>query len=83
MTGNSKRQGHRNSCSRWSNFDDRDPILQRIGGTIPTVVVTGYFIEDINLDGRVRYTGNSNDRDIILQNIGGSAPTNVRLEGLP
>ena len=63
--------------------NDRDPILVRIGGTIPTATVTGYHVEDVNLDGTVRYTGNNNDRDPILVNIGGTVPTNTRTEQLP
>lgn len=63
--------------------NDRDPILLRIGGSIPTNVVNGYYPEDVNLDGVVRYVGAANDRDPILQNIGGSVPTNSRTEQLP
>lgn len=63
--------------------NDRDPILQAIGGVIPTNTTSGYRAEDINLDGTVRYTGLGNDRDIILQNIGGVVPTNVRVGQLP
>jgi len=58
--------------------NDRDPILQRIGGIVPTLVLPGYHQEDVNLDGLVKYTGNDNDRDIILQNIGGTVPTATR-----
>jgi len=63
--------------------NDRDPILSRIGGTVPTAVIQGYFPEDINLDGRVAYTGIGNDRDRILANIGGVVPTAIRIEQLP
>ncbi|MCB0763176.1 MAG: hypothetical protein R2815_08125 [Flavobacteriales bacterium] len=63
--------------------NDRDPVLARIGGTIPTSSVAGYHDEDINLDGVVRYTGEDNDRDVILQNIGGTIPTNSRIEQVP
>jgi hypothetical protein len=63
--------------------NDRDPILQAIGGSVPTNITTGYRQEDVNLDGTVRYIGASNDRDPILQNIGGTVPTNVRLQQLP
>lgn len=63
--------------------NDRDPILQRIGGTLPTATAFGYYAEDVNLDGAVRYTGSGNDRDPILQVIGGSVPTAVRHDGLP
>ena len=63
--------------------NDRDPILQRIGGGVPTNTVTGYFIEDCNMNGVVKYTGSLNDRDPILVNIGGVVPTNTRQEQLP
>lgn len=63
--------------------NDRDPVLSRIGGSVPTNTVSGYWLEDVNMDGVVRYVGGANDRDPILQNIGGSVPTNVRLEQLP
>lgn len=63
--------------------NDRDPILQAIGGVIPTNTITGYRVEDVNLDGTVKYTGENNDRDVILQNIGGVVPTNTLPERLP
>lgn len=64
--------------------NDRDPILQAIGGVIPTNVLhDAYTGEDVNMDGRVQYTGSGNDRDPILQVIGGVVPTNVRAEQLP
>ncbi len=50
---------------------------------MPTNTVSGYFPEDCNLDGTVKYTGGANDRDIILLNIGGSVPTNIRNGQLP
>jgi DNA-binding beta-propeller fold protein YncE len=64
-------------------FNDRDPILVRVGGSIPTATASGYFPEDINLDGIVRYTNQNNDRDPILVNVGGSVPTATRQEQLP
>jgi hypothetical protein len=62
--------------------NDRDPILQAIGGNIPTAVVSGvYAQEDVNMDGKVKYTGIRNDRDALLQNIaGGAQPTAVRYQ---
>lgn len=63
--------------------NDRDPILLRIGGEVPTATVTGYYMEDVNLDGIVKYAGPANDRDPILINIGGTTLTNVRQEQLP
>lgn len=64
-------------------LNDRDPILLRIGGVVPTNTVVGYFREDVNMDGVVKYTGAANDRDPILVNIGGAVPTNVRNAQLP
>jgi hypothetical protein len=63
--------------------NDRDPILARIGGTVPTASAVGYLDEDVDLNGVVRYTGAANDRDPLLQNIGGSVPTNTREQQLP
>lgn len=63
--------------------NDRDPILVRIGGVVPTNSAQGYFNEDVNLDGVVKYTGTNNDRDKVLQTIGGVVPTNIRLDHLP
>jgi len=64
-------------------YNDRDKILQAIGGSVPTATVTGYRAEDVNLDGVVKYTGLRNDRDVILQTIGGTVPTAVRVEQRP
>lgn len=63
--------------------NDRDPILQAIGGVIPTNTISGYLQEDVNLDGAVKYSGALNDRDPVLVNIGGTTPTAVRIEQLP
>ena len=63
--------------------NDRDHILARIGGLVPTATAAGYLSEDLDLDGVVRYSGLDNDRDPILSNIGGTTPTQVRTEQLP
>ncbi|MBP7450142.1 MAG: hypothetical protein KA817_08890, partial [Flavobacteriales bacterium] len=63
--------------------NDRDPILSRIGGAVPTATTTGYLSEDVNMDGVVKYSGASNDRDPILNNIGGVVPTATLLEQMP
>lgn len=63
--------------------NDRDPILVRIGGAVPTITAQGYDAADTNMNGEVKYTGDSNDRDPILVNIGGSVPTATRTEQLP
>jgi hypothetical protein len=64
--------------------NDRDAVLQAIGGSSPVNVVQGtYATEDVNLDGAIKYLGAGNDRDVILQTIGGSVPTAVRVEQVP
>lgn len=64
--------------------NDRDLILQAIGGSAPTNTVSNvYDRRDINMDGTLRYTGTDNDRDLILQAIGGNVPTAVRHAQLP
>lgn len=65
------------------SINDRDKILVAIGGSVASNVVSGYRLEDCNLDGRVKYTGSNNDRDLILVNIGGSVATNIVIEQLP
>jgi hypothetical protein len=64
--------------------NDRDAVLQAIGGANPVNVVTPvYATEDVNLDGAIKYVGANNDRDVILQTIGGGTPTAVRVEQVP
>jgi hypothetical protein len=63
--------------------NDRDAILQAIGGVVPTNTVTGYRFEDCDLDGVVKYTGSNNDRDLILNTVGGVVPTTTRSEQIP
>ncbi|MBP6574573.1 MAG: hypothetical protein KA230_08990, partial [Flavobacteriales bacterium] len=59
--------------------NDRDPILQAIGGGNPLLTVNGaYHNADVNMDGVIKYTGANNDRDPILQNIGGGTPLATR-----
>lgn len=65
------------------NNNDRDPILQYIGGTTPNATLIGYRMEDVNLDAITRYTGGANDRDPILVNVGGTTPNAVRIQQLP
>ena len=69
---------------RYTNApNDRDPILSKIGGVVPTATVPGYWPEDVNLDGVVKYTNTANDREPILTNIGGVVPTNTRVQQVP
>lgn len=75
--GNTNANGTPQRISYVGAGNDRDPILVRVGGSVPTKVATGYFSEDVNLDGVVKYVGANNDRDPILQVIGGSTPTNM------
>jgi hypothetical protein len=63
--------------------NDRDKVLEAIGGAVPTNTVIGYSQSDVNLDGSSKYAGSANDRDPILLNIGGVIPTNSRVQQLP
>ncbi|MBP7155060.1 MAG: hypothetical protein KBA60_03565 [Flavobacteriales bacterium] len=63
--------------------NDRDAILNLIGGNVATTVMNGYYEADTNMDGIVSYTGDMNDRDVILVNIGGTVATNTRTGTLP
>lgn len=89
MHGDSLQDPNRQLWSGDVNFDhvlrymgannDRDPILNAIGGSTPTAVEQSvYAAEDVNMDGTIKYLGGNNDRDPILQNIGGSTPTATR-----
>lgn len=65
--------------------NDRDVVLNAIGGVIPTnVVLNVYDLRDASMNGAITYTGgSSNDRDKILQSIGGVVPTAMRVQQLP
>jgi hypothetical protein len=54
-----------------------------VGGTTPNNTVTGYRLQDVNMDGVTKYTGTSNDRDPILVNVGSTTPNNTRNQQLP
>lgn len=45
--------------------------------------MNGYYTEDVNLDGVVKYIGAGNDRDPVLVTIGSTVPTAVRNAQLP
>ncbi|HRO98797.1 MAG TPA: delta-60 repeat domain-containing protein [Flavobacteriales bacterium] len=94
--GTDARKNNNGTMTLWpgdANFDgvvrytgqnnDRDVVLQVVGGVTPTNTVTGYFGSDVNMNGVVSYTGANNDRDLILQTIGGVVPTAVRVQQLP
>lgn len=63
--------------------NDRDAVLQSLGGISPTQTAAGYLPTDADLNGVVKYTGAGNDRDLILQTTGGTSPTATRTEQLP
>ena len=63
--------------------NDRDAILNAVGGTTPNGILAGYRLEDVNMDGTVKYIGSGNDRDPILVNVGGSTPNGVLFQQLP
>ncbi len=63
--------------------NDRDGIIQALGGNPTATVATAYFSSlDVNMDGVVKYIGANNDRDLILNTVGGVA-NGVRTEQVP
>ncbi|HRZ76910.1 MAG TPA: FISUMP domain-containing protein, partial [Bacteroidales bacterium] len=54
-------------------FNDRSPVLQRIGQVTGSGIITstaqGYFPEDLSMDGTLRYSGPGNDPSRIIQNL--------------
>lgn len=73
--------GHQRIKYTGSN-NDRDVIFVRLGGSVPTSTASGYYKEDLNLDGIVKYVGSHSDADVILTTNGG-LPNTVREEQLP
>ncbi len=63
--------------------NDRDVIINMLGGLDPTSSIAGYYSADVTMNGLVQYTGAGNDRDPILPNLQGNLPTSLRLEQLP
>lgn len=62
---------------------DRASILSKLPATDLTDVQDGYSLEDVNLDGLVKYTGRNNDRAVILRNVGGLLPEGAITEQVP
>ena len=63
--------------------NDRDVVLQSIGGSSPTEIATGYLPTDVNMNRVVQYTGPANDRDIILPSVGGTSPPGAPTGHIP
>nr|WP_118973990.1 hypothetical protein [Taibaiella koreensis] len=62
-----------NSNTRFNGAtNDRDVILQYLGGNEASTIFNVYTPVDVNLDGNVRFNGSGNDRDALLLNLGGS-----------
>jgi hypothetical protein len=49
---------------------DKSALLARLGGNTGAVV-QGYYLEDVTMDGKVRFTGVNNDSTFILSRLGG------------
>lgn len=64
-----------NYITNGGDLSDREEILRKIGVHDFTHILGGYWAEDINMNGQIKYSGPENDRKIILQNLGG---TNTR-----
>lgn len=62
--------------------NDRDAILLVIGSN-PSNTINGYYSEDTDLDGTVRYAVSPDDHTRILNDVLGGLPTATRDEQLP
>ena len=58
-------------------------LSHHLNGKTRTNQMNGYYTEDVNLDGVVKYIGAGNDRDPVLVTIGGNTPNAVRSAQLP
>jgi hypothetical protein len=67
-----------NSSSTYNgSANDKTKILQKVGLTTPNNIITGYNIEDVNLDGIVTYNGSNNDKTSVLQQVGLSTSNSI------
>ncbi|MBK9336172.1 MAG: hypothetical protein IPM98_06145 [Lewinellaceae bacterium] len=57
--------------------NDRNAILSVVGLLTPNAVVSGYRLQDYNMDGQVKYNGAANDRNVLLGNVGILTPSVV------
>ncbi|MBK9336166.1 MAG: hypothetical protein IPM98_06100 [Lewinellaceae bacterium] len=57
--------------------NDRNAILSVVGLLTPNAVVSGYRLQDYNMDGLVKYNGSANDRNVLLGNVGILTPSAV------
>jgi PKD-like domain/Bacterial Ig-like domain (group 2) len=57
--------------------NDRSVILTYLSGITAASSPPGYYKEDINMNGIVRYNGGGNDRSIILSNLGGITSASI------
>jgi hypothetical protein len=57
--------------------NDKQVILNAVGVATPNTTVFGYRIEDVNMDGIVRYNNFNNDRNYILSNTTGISTPNA------
>jgi len=58
--------------------NDCDAILTKVGGATISNIVDGYNIEDLNMDGVVKYTGKENDRTVIYNALEGDVGNTLR-----
>jgi hypothetical protein len=62
--------------------EEAQAILDRLGGDV-TRILRGYFTEDVNLNGNVRYAGAANDPTTVLSTVLGGDQAAVLVEQLP
>jgi hypothetical protein len=64
--------------------NDKQPILDALGvSSASSSMDNVYRLEDVNMDGKIRYNNTDNDRVIILNNVGVNTPNNVLNQHTP
>ena len=72
-----------NNIKAQGTTNDVTAVLVKVGATTPTNIVSGYFREDVNMDGLVKYEGTSNDQTVINVAVGSTTLTNIIIEQTP
>ena len=65
------------------NLNDKEEVLNSLGGNANGVTTGVYRREDVNMDGIIRYNGLNNDRNVILSTIGVGTPNNIYNQHTP
>ena len=80
------RAGNANSNSEikaQGSNNDVTALQLRVGLLTPSNIVSGYYREDVNMDGSTKYQGSGNDKTVIDLAVGITTPNNIIYEQTP